>query len=75
MKTLEAPSLAIDYYGLEADATLKDVVLKVRSDEEGHRDENHGMADLLIKTSGEPLANRFETIEAKMRPIRGRPSP
>ena len=62
---VEAPSVAIDYYGLEADATLKDVVLKVRSDEEGHRDENHGMADLLIKTSGEPLANRFETIDAK----------
>ena len=65
IENVQAPSLAIDYYGLGADATLKDVVLKVRADEEGHRDENHGMADLLVKTSGEPLGNRFENIDAK----------
>ena len=41
IENVQAPSLAIDYYGLGADATLKDVVLKVRADEEGHRDENH----------------------------------
>ncbi len=65
IENVQAPSLAIDYYELGADATLKDVVLKVRADEEGHRDENHCMADLLIKTAGEPLGNRFENIEAK----------
>jgi len=32
--------------------------LSVRADEEEHRDENHGMADLLIKNSGEPLDSR-----------------
>ena len=65
IENVQAPLLAIDYYGLGSNATLKDVILKVRADEEGHRDENHGMADLLIKTSGEPLENRFENIEAK----------
>ena len=65
IENVQAPPLAIEYYGLGADARLKDVVLKVRADEEGHRDENHGMADLLIKTSGEPLENRFDNIETK----------
>jgi len=52
-----APTTAIEYYGLRTDATLRDVVLRVRQDEEGHRDENHGMADLLVSTRGEPLGN------------------
>ena len=55
IKNVQAPPTAIEYYGLRADATLKDVILSVRADEEGHRDENHGMADLLVKTSGDPL--------------------
>lgn len=52
-----APTTAIEYYGLQADSTLRDVVKRVREDEEGHRDENHGMADLLVSTKGEPLGN------------------
>ena len=52
-----APTMAIEYYGLQADSTLRDVVKRVREDEEGHRDENHGMADLLVSTKGEPLGN------------------
>lgn len=55
IENVQAPPTAIEYYGLRADATLKDVILSVRADEEGHRDENHGMADLLVKTSGDPL--------------------
>jgi len=52
-----APTTAIEYYGLPTDATLRDVVTRVREDEEGHRDENHGMADLLVSTRGEPLGD------------------
>ena len=52
-----APTTAIEYYGLWTDATLRDVVARVREAEEGHRDENHGMADLLGSTRGEPLGN------------------
>ena len=57
IENTQAPTTAIDYYGLRADATLRDVVLRVRADEEGHRDENHGMADLLVEAKGEPLGN------------------
>lgn len=42
-----APKIAIDYYKLPDDATLRDVVIKVRDDEQGHADVNHGMADQL----------------------------
>lgn len=42
-----APKLAIDYWGLPATATLRDVVIAVRADEAGHRDVNHEFADAL----------------------------
>ena len=42
-----APQIAIDYWKLEPDARLKDVVIAVRADEAGHRDVNHGFADEL----------------------------
>lgn len=42
-----APPLAIDYWKLPANATLRDVVLVVREDEAGHRDRNHSFADDL----------------------------
>ena len=42
-----APQLAIDYWHLPAGARLRDVVVAVRADEAGHRDANHGFADLL----------------------------
>ncbi len=44
-----APRIAIDYWKLPEDATLRDVVLVVREDEAGHRDRNHEMADELSK--------------------------
>jgi ubiquinol oxidase len=42
-----APKIAIDYWKLPSDATLRDVVIVVRDDEAGHRDRNHQMADEL----------------------------
>ena len=42
-----APKIAIDYYNLNSDATLRDVVIAVRADEAGHADVNHGMANEL----------------------------
>ncbi|MEL6861996.1 MAG: alternative oxidase [Pseudomonadota bacterium] len=44
-----APQIAIDYWGLPANARLRDVVIAVREDEAGHRDRNHYFADALIK--------------------------
>jgi len=42
-----APQIAIDYWKLEAEATLRDVVISVRADEAGHRDKNHEFADQI----------------------------
>lgn len=42
-----APQIAKHYWGLPADATLRDVVLVVRADEAHHRDVNHGFANEL----------------------------
>jgi ubiquinol oxidase len=47
-KNIPAPRIARDYYNLAADATLRDVVIAVRADEQGHADVNHGMADQLV---------------------------
>ena len=44
---IKAPKIAIDYYNLDKNATLRDVVIAVRKDEEGHRDVNHDMADQI----------------------------
>ena len=42
-----APEIAKRYWGLAADATLRDVVLVVRADEAHHRDVNHSFANEL----------------------------
>jgi len=44
-----APQIAIDYWQLSADATLRDVVIAVRADEAEHRDVNHFFVDELDK--------------------------
>ena len=45
-----APPIAREYWKLDANATLRDVVLVVRDDEAGHRDVNHAFADSLTAT-------------------------
>lgn len=42
-----APQIAIDYWNLKKDATLKDVVINTRADEAHHRDANHHFSDTL----------------------------
>ena len=42
-----APQIAIDYWKLDADATLRDVIIAVRADECAHRDMNHGFVDVM----------------------------
>lgn len=44
IENVAAPKIAIDYYKLPADATLRDVVIAVRNDEQGHADVNHALA-------------------------------
>lgn len=47
IENIDAPNIAKDYYGLDYDAKLRDVVIAVRKDEQGHAEVNHGMADTL----------------------------
>lgn len=46
-ENVPAPQIAIDYWRLPKNATLRDVVLAVREDEAGHRDVNHAFADQI----------------------------
>jgi ubiquinol oxidase len=45
LENVPAPEIAIDYWKLTPDATLRDVIIAVRNDEAGHRDVNHQFAD------------------------------
>lgn len=49
LENIPAPKIAIDYYGLSEDARLRDVITRVRQDEQGHADVNHNFADILSK--------------------------
>lgn len=61
-----APPIAIDYWKLPANATLRDVVLVVREDEAGHRDRNHSFADDLKRRQqpvGKVVDDRIEAVK------------
>ena len=45
VEDVKAPQLAIDYYGLDKDACLSDLVKRVREDEQHHSETNHSYAD------------------------------
>ncbi|UGA56761.1 alternative oxidase [Vibrio sp. VB16] len=49
VENVAAPQIAIDYYQLSPDATLYDVILRIRMDEAKHRDKNHSFADAYEK--------------------------
>ena len=44
---IAAPQLAIDYYDMEKDARLSDLIIRVRADEMHHSDTNHKYAEDL----------------------------
>jgi ubiquinol oxidase len=49
-----APQIAIDYWGMPEDATLRDLVLVVRADEADHRSVNHTWSDMLRDAKSAP---------------------
>lgn len=51
VENVPAPDIAIAYWKLAPNATLRDVVLVVREDEAEHRDVNHGFADDLRRAT------------------------
>ncbi len=44
---IKAPDIAIRYWSLDHDATIRDVIIATRADEMHHRDVNHKLADSL----------------------------
>lgn len=46
-KNIKAPDIAIKYWNLSDNATLRDLIIAVRADEANHRDVNHSFADEL----------------------------
>ncbi|KAL8209923.1 hypothetical protein R6Q57_006655 [Mikania cordata] len=60
IENVKAPAIAIDYWRLPMDSTLRDVVMVVRADEAHHRDVNHFASDihyqgLELKDSPAPI--------------------
>ena len=62
IKNEPAPEIAINYYNLPLQATLRDVVLRVREDEAGHRDVNHSYANILNDKS-DPNEEQQESLK------------
>ena len=50
-ENVPAPQIAIDYWQLNDDARLRDVIIAVRADEAEHRDVNHSFVDIMDKRS------------------------
>jgi ubiquinol oxidase len=48
-ENIPAPKIAIDYWNLNKDAQLSDVIIAVRNDEMNHRDVNHYYSNQLNK--------------------------
>ncbi|WP_404807661.1 alternative oxidase [Loktanella gaetbuli] len=46
-ENVPAPQIAKDYWKLDDDARLREVVIVIRDDEARHRDANHGFADQI----------------------------
>ena len=69
IKNIPAPEIAINYWNLPLNATLKDVVKVIRDDEAGHRDVNHSFANILnekkSKKTQESQKKEVKTVEIK----------
>jgi ubiquinol oxidase len=63
IENVPAPQLAIDYYDLPADATLSDMILRVRADEQHHADVNLRMAGGRTTAKQEMSAQESSVVE------------
>ena len=61
IENVAAPKIAIDYWGLPSDATLRDVVLVVRADEADHRLLNHHLSNRFDETKAARAADSSVT--------------
>jgi ubiquinol oxidase len=51
--TCPAPKIATEYYQLDPEATMREVILSIRADESIHRDVNHRFTELVGRTESE----------------------
>ena len=66
IENIKAPEIAINYWNLPLNSTLKDVVRVIRDDEAGHRDVNHSFANILnIKQSKNIINEEVEEEKEK----------
>jgi hypothetical protein len=61
IENVAAPKIAIEYWGLPSDATLRDVVLVVRADEADHRLLNHHLSNRFDETQAARAADSSVT--------------
>jgi ubiquinol oxidase len=74
-ENVPAPEIAIRYWGLAADARLRDVVFAIRADEAKHRDVNHTFADAIETGGAQRSASGAHPTEVPSgRVLRGWPS-
>ena len=66
IENIKAPEIAINYWNLPLNSTLKDVVRVIRDDEAGHRDVNHSFANILdIKQNKNIIEEEVEEEKEK----------
>ena len=66
IENIRAPEIAINYWNLPLNSTLKDVVKVIRDDEAGHRDVNHSFANILnIKQSNNIIGEEVKEEKEK----------
>ena len=66
IENIKAPEIAINYWNLPLNSTLKDVVKVIRDDEAGHRDVNHSFANILnFKQSNNIIREEVEEKKEK----------
>ena len=62
---INAPKIAIDYYGLPKNARLSDLIRSVRADEMHHAEVNHNYADNLDMSSNPDRNLKKEKADLK----------
>lgn len=77
IENIAAPQIAIDYWQLDHDATLRDVVRVIRADEMTHREVNHLIADKLSDHKVEVKIHKemSQSAKDKLSEYRGREFP
>ncbi len=57
---LKVPSLAIEYWKMGPNATMRDLIMYIRADEAKHREVNHTLGNLDQKTDRNPFAEKVD---------------